>query len=68
MYKRIVDLSMVSAESCFLWGPRQAGKSTLLQTLFPDAPYYDLLRSEEYRRLLQHPGILRQEQLLAFYP
>lgn len=44
-----------------MWDPRQTGKSTLLRSLFPTAPYYDLLLSSEYRRLLQDPGVLRQE-------
>ncbi|MBN2551175.1 MAG: ATP-binding protein [Spirochaetales bacterium] len=47
--------------SCFLWGPRQTGKSTLLKFLFPNALTYDLLQSDQYRRLLQNPELLRQE-------
>ncbi|MBM4047620.1 MAG: ATP-binding protein [Planctomycetes bacterium] len=61
MFNRTIDLAIASRESCFLWGPRQVGKSTLLSTRFPDAPYYDLLLASEYRRLLNDPGLLRQE-------
>ena len=41
----------------FLWGPRQTGKSTLLKQLFPDAPYYDLLKSEVYHQSLSYRTI-----------
>lgn len=44
-----------------MWGARQTGKSTLLRTLFPNAPYYDLLKSEEYSRLNIRPSALREE-------
>ena len=61
MINRIIDFGIANRESCFLWGPRQTGKSTLLRASFPDAPYYDLLLASEYRRLLSDPGLLRQE-------
>src|SRR4030042_921237 len=60
MYQRILSLAK-RRYSCFLWGPRQTGKSTLLRTLFPDAMVYDLLLSDEYRRLVGDPGLIRQE-------
>ena len=63
MYKRILDLSLSDQETCFLWGPRQTGKSTLLRQLFPGAKTYDLLLSREYQRLVRNPGILREECL-----
>jgi predicted AAA+ superfamily ATPase len=63
MYKRTLDLELANEGSCFLWGPRQTGKSTLLKTLYPEALRYDLLRSSEFRRLLQNPGLLREEAL-----
>jgi uncharacterized protein len=63
MYKRIIDLSPAPKNSCFLWGPRQTGKSTLLRERFPGSKRYDLLLSEEYRRLLHQPSLLREECL-----
>ncbi|TVR74253.1 MAG: AAA family ATPase, partial [Spirochaetaceae bacterium] len=63
MYERRLDLALAETESCFLWGARQTGKSTLLHQRFPEAHYYDLLKSDEYRRLLDDPSILRQEVL-----
>ena len=53
MINRIVTAADLSASTCFLWGPRQSGKSTLQRSLFPEAPYYDLLRAAEFRRLDQ---------------
>jgi predicted AAA+ superfamily ATPase len=64
MYKRILDLSLSGTETCFLWGPRQTGKSTLLNQLFPGALRFDLLLADVYHRLVTNPNILR-EQLLA---
>ncbi len=61
MYKRTIDLDICNRHSCFLWGPRQTGKSTLLRKEFPEAIVYDLLLSDEYRRCLQNPGVIRQE-------
>ncbi len=61
MINRIIDADTLRAGTCFLWGPRQSGKSTLLRQLFPKAPYYDLLRANEFRRLNADPSILSQE-------
>lgn len=61
MINRIIDAASLSSETCFLWGPRQSGKSTLLRHLFPQAPFYDLLLAHEYRRLSAQPAILQQE-------
>lgn len=58
---RIPLLEEAGEESIFLWGARQTGKSTLLKKLFPDAPYYDLLKSDEYTRLSIRPSLLREE-------
>lgn len=54
-------------KSFFLFGPRQTGKSTLLKTEFPleKTLYYDLLKSEVYRKLLARPEIFRNEVTAA---
>jgi predicted AAA+ superfamily ATPase len=51
----------IEKNSCFLWGPRQCGKSTLLKKLFPDSPYFDLLKAGEFLRLNQNPELIRNE-------
>ena len=65
MYNRIQSLNLSSQETCFLWGPRQTGKSTLLKTLFPGAMRFDLLLSTEYQRLLRRPSIIREQCMAA---
>lgn len=61
MYNRILAADPLQRETCFLWGPRQSGKSTLLRRLFPKAPTYDLLLAQEYRRLSARPALFREE-------
>ena len=61
MYKRIQKLILSTQATCFLWGPRQTGKSTLLKFLFPQASRYDLLLSTDYQRLLRAPYLIREE-------
>ena len=63
MLSRTLTATDLARHSCFLWGPRQTGKSTLLRQLFPDSPYYDLLSAAEFRRLSAHPGLFREEIL-----
>ena len=51
-------------ESVFFWGTRQTGKSTLLKALFPDALWFDLLKSDVFRRFKNEPQQFR-ETILA---
>jgi len=61
MFKRAIELPASGSETFFLWGPRQTGKTTLLRETYPDALWIDLLKSEEYRRYLQNPELIREE-------
>lgn len=63
--KRLLDLRKYVSErefrAAFLWGPRKAGKSTILHQQFPGAKFYDLLKGDLRTELLIHPEILREE-------
>ena len=61
MLRRSLALPGRPAGSFFLWGPRQAGKSSLLRTTYPDARVVDLLLTDVYLRFLQQPALLRDE-------
>lgn len=61
MIARYCKLEDSKNESVFFFGARQTGKTTLLKQLFPNARYYDLLKSEEYERLARQPQLLREE-------
>lgn len=56
MYTRI--LKPPKNKSFFLFGPRGTGKTTWLKKQFPDALYFDLLKSETYNEFLSRPGRL----------
>ena len=60
MFFRKQNFVGIGSESAFLWGARQTGKSTLLKSLFPQSPYFDLLLSNEYDRFQRNPGLLRE--------
>ena len=64
-FVRIQKVADAQEDSVFLWGARQVGKSTLIKKLYPNAKIYDLLKSDEYTRLLRRPQLLREE-LLSF--
>ena len=55
MYSRIFTLP---ATSFFLFGPRGVGKSSLLRSLLPAAPYFDLLDAGLFTRLQADPSRL----------
>jgi predicted AAA+ superfamily ATPase len=63
MFKRALALPGPGIETFFLWGPRQAGKSTLLHATYPGAKWVDLLKADEYRHYLERPEALREEIL-----
>ncbi len=62
-FERILNINLPKKQSAFLWGARKTGKSTYLKTNFPNAIYYDLLKTDLYLRLIQSPNILREELL-----
>lgn len=65
MFQRLQQFKGLGVESCFFWGPRQSGKSTLLKSFFPESPYYDLLMSDEYERLNRRPAFIREELMAS---
>jgi predicted AAA+ superfamily ATPase len=48
------------SDSFFLFGPRGTGKSTLLESAFPDAVFVDLLDPDAYRAYVSRPERLRE--------
>ena len=60
MYNRVLDIGLIENESIFLFGARQTGKSTLLTQRFPDAVYFDLLKTNVLERFRKRPALLRE--------
>lgn len=66
-YNRILNLELPPKQSCFLWGARKTGKSSYLTANYPDATCYDLLKTDEFIRLMRNPAVLRHE-IMALNP
>ncbi len=59
---RILDISeLLSHKSYFLFGPRQTGKTSLVDHVFKNCKIYNLLNSDIYLSLNQRPARLREE-------
>ncbi|NCN27733.1 ATP-binding protein [bacterium] len=59
---RRLDISqLLENKSFFLFGPRSTGKSTMIRRQLPKAAVYDLLDDEIFRRLLERPKLLAEE-------
>ena len=50
--------SVVNAKSCFLFGPRQCGKSSLVRETMADAHVFNLLSGDTFMRLAGNPNYL----------
>ena len=66
-YERILRLTLPPGQSAFLWGPRKAGKSTLLRAQFPDSARFDLLDTRLLLEFTRAPWRLG-ERLAALAP
>lgn len=59
---RILDLpALLNKKSHFIFGPRQTGKTFLIQHTLKDVRVYDLLDTSVYLALSQNPGRIAQE-------
>ena len=59
---RALDLrDVLRHKSCFLFGPRQTGKSTLIRETLPGHRVYDLLDGEVFLDLSRNPRRLEEE-------
>ena len=61
MLNRLIKIDAAPDESFFLWGPRQAGKSTLLAALYPNAMVVHLLEADTFLHYSTSPQAMRQE-------
>lgn len=63
MYLRELKLPKQPSRSFFLWGPRQVGKTCLLEKMYSNAAQINLLKSEEFAAYQAEPRLLRERIL-----
>lgn len=51
---------VLEKKSCFLFGPRQCGKTSLIRETLPGAYVFDLLSGDAFRRLARNPGYIEE--------
>jgi len=52
--------SVLQTKSCFLFGPRQCGKSSLVRETMPDAQVFNLLSGDTFTRLARNPNYIEE--------
>ena len=58
---RYLDVrAILDSKSCFLFGPRQTGKSTLIRQQLAGHPTYNLLDQPLFLRLARNPALIRE--------
>ena len=58
---RYLDVrAILDSRSCFLFGPRQTGKSTLIRQQLSGYPTYNLLDQPLFVRLARNPALIRE--------
>lgn len=58
------EINIAISKSCFIFGPRQTGKSTFVKSLLtPDDLYIDLLPQSNFLNYAKNPGRMREEIL-----
>ena len=62
-FSRLLKLELPPGQSAFLWGARKTGKSTLLQTAFPQSLTYDFLKTDLALSFGARPALLRERLL-----
>ena len=58
--RRLNVRDILERRSCFLFGPRQTGKSTLVRQQLGDFPTFNLLDQDLFVRLSRNPGLVRE--------
>lgn len=66
-YPRLLEPAFSRHRAFVLFGPRKTGKTTLLRSLFPEAMWVDLLKTDIRQQLELRPADLR-EQILSSLP
>jgi len=60
--ERLFDpLEILNQKSCFLFGPRQTGKSMLIRHQLGEYKVYNLLDQDMFLRLSRNPGLIREQ-------